>query len=187
MSMGRTPAARHKLAYVCVSAWNLSSRRQHRLKSVVPQQASWPRELFIGGGLPAFCRTRAARHPERHAVFVGSGDRAGAFDVEAAYPPGSPPTVNGTTPATPVNSSAATSPSRRYCAPTEGPAARPDRWAKAPRRIRLGLTLFGPARRSPQAPASGPCLLFGSGNLVGAGRRMVVIDVGMGSTRAGRF
>jgi hypothetical protein len=29
---------------------------------------------------------------------VGSGYRAGAFEVEAAYPPGSPPTVNGTTP-----------------------------------------------------------------------------------------
>ena len=45
----------------------------------------------------AVSRTRAGRHPERHAVFVGSGYRAGAFEVEAAYPPGSPPTVNGTT------------------------------------------------------------------------------------------
>ena len=42
-------------------------------------------------------------------MFVGSGYRAGAFEVEAAYPPGSPPAVNGTTPATPVNSSATTS------------------------------------------------------------------------------
>ena len=33
------------------SAWNLNSGRQHRLKSVGPQQASWPGELFIGGGL----------------------------------------------------------------------------------------------------------------------------------------
>jgi hypothetical protein len=31
-------------------------------------------------------------------VFVGSGYRAGAFEAEAAYPPVSPPTVNGTTP-----------------------------------------------------------------------------------------
>jgi len=28
---------------------------------------------------------------------VGSGYRAGAFEVEAAYPPGSPPIVNGPT------------------------------------------------------------------------------------------
>jgi hypothetical protein len=34
---------------------------------------------------------------QRHAVFVGSGYRAGAFEVEAAYPPRSPRTVNGTT------------------------------------------------------------------------------------------
>ena len=34
-------------------------------------------------------------------MFVGSGYRAGAFEVEAAYPPGSPPTVNGTTPCYP--------------------------------------------------------------------------------------
>ena len=56
--------------------------------------------IFIGGGLGAvsLSRTRAARHPERYAVFVGSGYRASAFEVEAAYPPGSPPTVNGTTP-----------------------------------------------------------------------------------------
>lgn len=52
--------------------------------------------------------------------------------------PRSPPTLNGTTPCYPLNSSATTSPSRRYCAPTEGPPARPDRWAKAPGRIRLG-------------------------------------------------
>jgi hypothetical protein len=45
--------------------------------------------------------TRAARHLERHAALVGSGYRAGAFEVEAAYPPGSPPTVNGTTPCYP--------------------------------------------------------------------------------------
>jgi hypothetical protein len=83
-------------------------------------------------------------------VFVGSGYPAGAFEVEAAYPPGSPPTVNGTTPATAANSSATTSPSRRYCArPLRAPPARPDRWAKAPRRIRLGLTSFG---RSTAAP-----------------------------------
>ena len=34
-------------------------------------------------------------------MFVGSGYRAGAFEVEAAYPPGSPATVNGTTPCYP--------------------------------------------------------------------------------------
>ncbi len=39
-------------------------------------------------------RPLAARHAERRAVLVGSGYRAGAFEVEAAYPPGSPPTVN---------------------------------------------------------------------------------------------
>ena len=54
--------------------------------------------IVIGGGLAAVSGTRAARHPERYAVFVGSRYRAGAFEVEAAYPPGSPPTVNGTTP-----------------------------------------------------------------------------------------
>jgi hypothetical protein len=81
--------------------------------------ATRARHIFIGGGLAAVSRGRAARHPERHALFVGSGDRAGAFEVEAAYPPGSPLTVNGTTPATPVNSSATTSAFRRHRAPTE--------------------------------------------------------------------
>jgi hypothetical protein len=34
-------------------------------------------------------------------VFVGSGYRAGAFEVEAAYPPGSALTANGATPCYP--------------------------------------------------------------------------------------
>ena len=41
-------------------------------------------------------------------------------------------------------------------------------------------------RRSPQAPASGPRLLLGSGDLVGSGRGMDVIHVGMGSIRTGQ-
>jgi hypothetical protein len=60
--------------------------RVHRNRRVAPGHG----HIFIGGGLAAVSRTRAARHPERHAVFVGSGYRAGAFEVEAAYPPGSP-------------------------------------------------------------------------------------------------
>ena len=43
------------------------------------------------------------------------------------------------------------------------------------------------ARRSPQALASGHRFMFGSGDLVGSGRGMAVIDVGMGGTGTGRF
>jgi hypothetical protein len=80
------------------------------------------------------------------------------FRGRSRIPPRSPPTVNGTTPATPVNSSATTSPSRRYCAPTEGPPARPDRWGKAPRRSRLGLTSFGRSTAVPTGPGQRPSL-----------------------------
>lgn len=55
------------------------------------------------------------------------------------------------------------------------------------RRIRLGLTSFGRSTAVPTAPASGLRFLFGSCNLVGSGRGMAVMDVGMGSTRTGRF
>ena len=87
----------------------LPSRQHHRCPAVCRREpVAGPYEgrpghghIFIGGGLGAVSRTRAARHPERYAVFVGSGCRAGAFEVEAAYPPASPPTVNGTTPCYP--------------------------------------------------------------------------------------
>jgi hypothetical protein len=42
-----------------------------------------------------------------------------SLQIEAAYPPGAPPTVSGTTPDTPATFSGTTSQSQRYCAPTE--------------------------------------------------------------------
>jgi hypothetical protein len=94
-------------------------------------------------------------------VFVGSGYRAAAFEVEAAYPPGSPPPINGHhPPATPVNSSATTSPSRKFAGPTERRAPRTARpfGGGAPRRIRLGLTSFRRSTAVPTGPGQRPSL-----------------------------
>ena len=94
-------------------------------------------------------------------MFVGSGYRAAAFEVEAAYSPGSPPTINGHhPPATPVNSSATTSPSRKFAGPTERRAPRTARpfGGGAPRRIRLGLTSFRRSTAVPTGPGQRPSL-----------------------------
>ena len=61
-------------------------------------------------------------------------------------------------------------------------------WGRGlPRRIIVVRGRFAEARRSPQAPAGGLCLLLGSGDLAGSSRGMAVIDVGMSRTRACRF
>ena len=61
--------------------WFPCSRRGH---SGAVYEGGQGTGTFIGGGLAAVSRTRAARRAERHAVFVGSGYRAGAFEVEPA-------------------------------------------------------------------------------------------------------
>src|SRR6185312_1198102 len=80
-------------------------------------------------------RTRRSLDNQRDGPF-STVYRAGAFEAATAITRITPNRKRHH-PLLPVNSSATTSPSRRYCAPTEGPRARPDHWVrKAPRRIR---------------------------------------------------
>ena len=120
-------------------------------------------------------------------MFVGSGYRAAAFEVEAAYPPGSPLTVNGTTPATPVNSSA-----RRHL--RFGGTARPMRASsraagplgEGTPANQIGPDVVWPKHGGPHRPrpaAVASC----SAAAISSGRGMAVIDIGMGSTRTSRF
>ena len=71
--------------------------------------------------------------------------------------PGSPPTVNGTTPRYPGELQHDDIPVPEVL-PADCPPARPDRWAKAPGRIRLGLTSFGRSTAVPTGPGPRPSL-----------------------------